>query len=120
MTQPQVERDDEPEIGLSEHDQAKLDEIKREHPKVLWLEHPTLMVFKKAPPVVWADYQEAITKEKGTHTNAFRRLCYACLVYPDAKTVEGIFRDYPALPTKLANAITEISGQGDEFEVKKH
>lgn len=80
---------------------------------------PQELVVKKAPPVVWADYQESITKEKGTHTNNFRRLCYACLVHPDQKAVEAIFRDYPALPTKIANTITEMSGQGDEFEVKK-
>lgn len=106
--------------------EEQIQQYKQEHGKLVQITIPgedgadgQLLLFKRAAPNVWADYQEAISKEKGTNTAAFRRLSYACAVYPDAKGLEPIFREYPALPTRIALQITNISGQGDEFEVKK-
>lgn len=106
--------------------EEQIEQYKREHGELVQITVPPhngadqeqVLLFKRAAPAVWADYQESITKEKGT-TAAFRRLSYACAVHPDAKQLEEVFRRYPALPTKIANSITNMSGVGDEFEVKK-
>lgn len=104
-------------------------QFKQEHGKIVMIQlpvsddrpddDPVQLVFKRASPVVWTDYQDAITKEKGTHSAAQRRLCHACRVHPEVKELEAIFREYSALPTKCAGIIQDISGVGAEFEVKK-
>ena len=109
--------------------EEEIAQYKREHGDIVLITTPAAsdetqcgeLVFKAAPPPVWADFQQSILKEreKGLHGPAFRRLCHACRVYPDERTLEAVFRRYSALATRCANAITDISGQGDEFQVKK-
>lgn len=105
----------------------EIEAFKQEHGDIVMItlpahngSDPQQLLFRRAVPKVWADYQESITKDPSKQNGTNRRLSYACVVHPsNSKELEEVFARYPALPTKIASAISNISGVGDEFEVKK-
>lgn len=104
-------------MGLSEE---QITNLKRQHGDALIaVSTPIEMVFKKPTRELWADFQDNISKGKGTREAAYRRLCTACVVHPSADDVAGVFNDLPALPTKVGEALANLVGLGDEFETKK-
>ena len=104
-------------MGLTEEQIAQL---KRDHgDHLIAVSKPMEMVFKKPPRQVWADFQDSISKGKGTREAAYRRLCLACAVHPAQSDVAGVFDDMPALPTKVGEELANLVGLGDDFEVKK-
>lgn len=76
------------------------------------------LVFKKPPQPVWDRWVAAASSDKTDKGAAMRMLCLGSLVHPDQKVGTEIFAVYPALPAKLANALTELSGGGDDIEIK--
>jgi hypothetical protein len=96
-------------------------ELKQKHgDRLIAIEEPTPMVFKAPLRRVWAEFQDAISKDKGTREGAYRRMVLACRVYPDTEAdVASVFDDYPALPTKIGDKLGELVGIGDEIEIKK-
>lgn len=96
-------------------------ELKAKHgDRLVGCTDPLPMVFKAPLRRVWAEFQDAISKDRGTRESAYRRMVLACRVYPEtAEEVEAVFNDYPALPTKIGDKLGELVGIGDEIEVKK-
>jgi hypothetical protein len=107
--------------------QDKVTELKQRHgERLVGVEAPVEMVFKKPIRSVWADFQDAVSKDKGTREMAYRRLCLACLVFPELDggqpaidDVKSIFDEYPALPTKIGDKLGDLVGLGDDVELKK-
>ena len=97
-------------------------DLKAKHgDRLIAVEFPTEMVFKAPPRRIWAEFQDAISKDnKGTREHAYRRLVLQCCVHPERQAdAESVFNDYPALPTKIGDQLGELVGIGDEIEVKK-
>lgn len=95
-------------------------ELKQKHgDRLMALEQPVEMVFKAPPRSVWAEFQESISRDKGTREGAYRRLCLKCAVHPQMSDIERVFDEYPGLPTKVGDRLAELVGIGDDFEVKK-
>lgn len=98
----------------------KIHEFKRDHgDRLMAIEHPAEMVFKSPEREVWADFQDAVSKDKGTRELAYRRLCLACCVHPAIDQAVQVFDAYPALPTRIGDKLSHLVGLGDDFEVKK-
>lgn len=96
-------------------------ELKHKHgDRLVGLEFPAPMIFKAPPRRIWAEFQDSISKDKGTRELAYRKMVLACRVYPDTEqAVTRVFDDYPALPTKIGDQLGELVGIGDEIEIKK-
>ena len=88
--------------------------------RVIAIEEPVEMVFRKPSRQVWSEFLEAVTKQKGTNEMAYRRLCIACCLYPrTVQEVEQIFEDYPGLSLTMGDEIGEIAGHKGQVSVKK-
>lgn len=96
-------------------------ELKQRHgERLVALEEPIQMVFKAPLRRVWAEFQDAISKDKGTREGAYRRMVLACRVYPDTEAdVAAVFDNYPGLPTRIGDKLGELVGIGDDIEIKK-
>lgn len=104
-------------MALSKED---IEQLKRDHgDRLMAVSNPIDMVFKAPPREVWADFQDGIAKDKGTRESVYRRLAVACCVYPAQDDALRIFDVYPALATKVGDALGTLVGLGGDFDVKK-
>lgn len=104
-------------MALTKDDVEKL---KQNHgDELIALDKPMDMVFKKPSREIWADFQDAVAKDKGSREGAYRRLSIACCVHPSQDDAVTVFDKYPGLPTKIGDALGKLVGLGEEFDVKK-
>jgi hypothetical protein len=79
------------------------------------------LIFKKPQRAIWTDFVDTLTRDRSSKEAAFRRLATACAVHPTIFEVTRIFDEYPALPSTVANELSEMAGAGGAagFDVKK-
>lgn len=92
---------------------------KREHGKVIGIDEPARMYFRKPTRPIWADFVESVAKGKGTYEAAYRRLCLACLLHPAEDAAEQIFEEYPGLSLTMGDELGELAGHKGKVDVKK-
>ncbi len=97
----------------------KVREWKAEHGRIIAIDDPEEMVFRKPTRAIWADFLESVAKAKGTHDGAYRRMCLACLLYPEQEKAEHIFNEYAALTVTVGDALAELAGHRGVVDIKK-
>lgn len=79
-----------------------------------------VLVFKKPSKAVWAAYQENLTREKMSRSNAFLTLVMDCVVLPaNGLEASAVFAEFPGMPTAIAGELSKLAGLSDELDIKK-
>ena len=93
---------------------------KSEYGRIIGIEDPAEMVFRKPARHVWAEFLDSVTKQKGTHDAAYRLLCTRCTLYPEPEQARAIFDEYPGLCVTMGDALGELAGHKGAIDIKKY
>lgn len=78
------------------------------------------VVAKQPPEAEWRRLVEASTGDKGgSRARALVTFTRACIVWPDADSLDRIFEERPALLERFGDALTDIAGAAEKIVAKK-
>lgn len=102
-------------------DEAKIEELRATHGKLLQANTPKgLMLFKKPSKFVWQRFTNLVSRDSADKHDVIVQLACGCVVHPTEKEARAIFEEYPALPASLSEGLAKLAGAegGEGFEVK--
>ena len=97
------------------------DQIKQwkdEFGKIIAIDDPAEMIFRKPNKPIFSDFMNSITTGKGTHEMAYIRMSLACLLYPSVPEAQAIFEEYPGLPVTVGDLLGELAGHKSAVSLK--